>query len=115
MIAQTTNISTIIKMLSSSHQSIRHASLLYLLELSRSQSLCERIGSVTGAILMLIRIKYRRSIDAFASEKADEILRNLEHSPNNIKNMAENGLLEPLLKNLTEGNFHNSTVPAKHK
>ncbi|BBG94379.1 Armadillo/beta-catenin-like repeat family protein [Prunus dulcis] len=103
MIAQTTNISTIIKMLSSSHQSIRHASLLYLLDLSRSQSLCERIGSVTGAILMLIRIKYRRSIDAFASEKADEILRNLEHSPNNIKNMAENGLLEPLLKNLTEG------------
>ncbi|CAL8994772.1 unnamed protein product [Prunus brigantina] len=103
MIAQTTNISTIIKMLSSSHQSIRHESLLYLLELSRSQSLCERIGSVTGAILMLIRIKYRRSIDAFASEKADEILRNLEHSPNNIKNMAENGLLEPLLKNLTEG------------
>ncbi|KAB2624391.1 U-box domain-containing protein 42 [Pyrus ussuriensis x Pyrus communis] len=32
-------------MLSSSHQSVRHASLLFLLELSRSQSLCEKIGS----------------------------------------------------------------------
>ncbi|XP_050372143.1 putative U-box domain-containing protein 42 isoform X2 [Argentina anserina] len=103
MIAQTTNIPTIIEMLSSSHRSIRHASMLLLLELSRSQALCEKIGSVTGAILMLITMKYGRSYDAFASEKADEILRNLELSPNNIKRMAENGLMEPLLKNLVEG------------
>ncbi|KAK7836808.1 putative u-box domain-containing protein 42 [Quercus suber] len=103
MISKTMNISTIIDMLSSSHQPIRHASLQFLLELSKSLSLCEKIGSVPGGILMLINIKYKHSIDAFASEKADGTLRNLEKVPNNIKHMAECGHLEPLLDHLTEG------------
>lgn len=107
MITKTMNISTIIKMLSSNHQRIRHASLMFLLELSRSLSLCEKIGSVPGGILMLINIKYKHSIDAFASEKADETLRNLERVPNNIKHMAECGHLEPLLDHLAEGNAQN--------
>ncbi|KAA8529286.1 hypothetical protein F0562_033915 [Nyssa sinensis] len=102
IIATTIDLSMIIKMLSSNDQPIRHTSLLLLLELSRSQSLCEKIGSVTGGILMLITIKYKQSSDAFASEKADEILRNLERSPDNIKLMADNGLLEPLLNHLIE-------------
>lgn len=105
IIAKTIDISIIIKFLSSSQQPVRHASLLFLLELSRSQPLCEKIGSVTGGILMLITIKYNRSIDAFASEKADEILKNLERFPDNIKCMAENGLLEPLIYHLNEGKF----------
>ncbi|KAK9277502.1 hypothetical protein L1049_007046 [Liquidambar formosana] len=103
IIVKTMNLSTIIKMLSSNHQPLRHASLLFLLELSKSQSLCETIASVTGGILMLITVKYNQSFDAFTSEKADEILKNLERSPNNIKCMAENGLLEPLLNHLIEG------------
>ncbi|XP_021293218.1 putative U-box domain-containing protein 42 isoform X1 [Herrania umbratica] len=103
MIAKTMDISTIIELLSSSHQQIRHASLLFLLELSRSQALGEKIGSATGAILMLIRIKYNRNVDSFASERADEILKNLEGYPDNIKQMAEYGFLEPLLNHLTEG------------
>lgn len=85
-------------MLSGSHQSVRHASLLFLLEFSRSQSLCKKIGSVTGAILALITNKYGRHTDAFASGKADETLRNLEHLASNIERMAENGLVEPLPK-----------------
>lgn len=104
MIAETMDISILIRLLSSSHRPIRHKSLLFLLELSRSQSLCENIGSVTGGMLILITIKYNQSIDAFASEIADEILKNLEKSPDNIKCMAENGLLEPLLHHLNEGN-----------
>ena len=107
MVAKGMDISTIIKMLSSNDQPIRHASLLFLLELSRSQSLCEKIGSVTGGILMLVTIKYNWSSDVFALEKADEILKNLETSPNNIKRMAENGYLEPLLHHLIEGNSQN--------
>ncbi|XP_059655625.1 putative U-box domain-containing protein 42 [Cornus florida] len=103
MVAMAIDMSIIIKMLSSNDQTIRHTSLLLLLELSRSRSLCENIGSVTGGILMLITVKYKRSLDAFASEKADEILRNLERSPENIKCMAENGLLEPLLNHLIGG------------
>ncbi|KAG6712747.1 putative U-box domain-containing protein 42 isoform X2 [Carya illinoinensis] len=103
IISKKLHISTVIKMLSSSHQRVRHASLLFLLELSRSKFMCEKIGSVPGGILMLISLKYKPSIDVFASEKADETLRNLERSPNNIKRMAECGLLEPLLNQLIEG------------
>lgn len=103
MIEKTIEISAIIKMLSSNHQPIRHASLLLLLELSKSQFVCDKIGSVTGGILMLITTKYRRSIDAFASEKAGEILKNLEISSYNIKRMAENGHWEPLLDQLIQG------------
>lgn len=103
MVAMTVNMSIIVKMLSSNHQPVRHASLLLLLELSKSQSSCQEIGSVPGGILMLITIKYKRSSDTFASEKADKILRNLERSPDNIKQMAENGHLEPLLNQLIEG------------
>ena len=114
MISEMVDMSTVIKMVSSGHQPIRHAALLLLLELSRSEALQEKIGSVPGGILMLIRIKYNQPDDAFSSEKADEILKNLESSPENIKKMAENGLLEPLLKHLTEGNSRNLSHPTKN-
>lgn len=110
MIAEELDFSIIIKLLSCTHQALRHASLLLLLELSKSQYLCDKIGLVPGAILMLITIKYKTSIDAFASEKAGETLNNLERLPTNIKLMAENGLLEPLLYNLTEGTIQNFIV-----
>ncbi|XP_010551630.1 PREDICTED: putative U-box domain-containing protein 42 [Tarenaya hassleriana] len=103
MIARTINISCIIKLLPSSHQQLRHAALLVLLELSTSQHACERIGTATGGILMLITSKYNRDINAFASETAEQILKQLEKFPDNIKRMAENGLLEPLLNHLAEG------------
>ncbi|KAK4410404.1 putative U-box domain-containing protein 42 [Sesamum angolense] len=102
-IAKTVDISTMIKMLSSSHKPVRHASASLLLDLSRSQVFCHKIGTVAGGILMLITVKYRQSLDAFASEKADQILRNLERVANNIKLMAENGYWEPLLTHLVEG------------
>ncbi|KAF2321393.1 hypothetical protein GH714_040982 [Hevea brasiliensis] len=101
MIAKMVDISTVIKMLSSGHQPIRQAALLLLHELSRSESLCKKIGSVPGGILMLIRIKYN-PVDAFSAEKADETLRNPEKAQENIKHMAENGLLEPLLNHLVQ-------------
>lgn len=92
-------------MLSSNHTPIRHASVSLLFVLSRTQFLCDEIGAVAGGILMLITAKYRQSIDAFTSEKADEILKNLEKLPNNIKLMAENGYWDPLLTHLVEGNI----------
>ncbi|XP_042049261.1 putative U-box domain-containing protein 42 isoform X1 [Salvia splendens] len=102
-IVKTVDISTIIKMLSSNHTPVRHASASLLLELSKSQSSCYKIGTVAGGILMLITVKYRQSSDAFASETADQILKNLEILPGNIKIMAENGYWEPLLAHLFEG------------
>ncbi|KAL0430033.1 UNVERIFIED_CONTAM: putative U-box domain-containing protein 42 [Sesamum radiatum] len=103
IIAKTVDISTMIKMLSSGHKPVRHASALLLLDLSRSQIFCHKIGTVTGGILMLITVKYKHSLDAFTSEKADQILRNLERVADNIKLMAENGYWEPLLTHLVEG------------
>ncbi|XP_043702105.1 putative U-box domain-containing protein 42 [Telopea speciosissima] len=103
MIAKTDAISRTIKMLLSNHLPERHASLSLLIELSRSELSYEWIGSVTGCILMLIMMKCNHHCDAFAAKQADEILKNLENSPKNIKCMAENGLLEPLLKHLIEG------------
>ncbi|KAI3959770.1 hypothetical protein MKW92_053741 [Papaver armeniacum] len=103
MIAKKKTITIIITMLSSNHLPERHASLSLLLELSTSELLCEKIGSIAGAILMLITIKFNQSLDAFTAESANKILRNLEKSPKNIKCMAENGLLEPLLNHLIDG------------
>ncbi|KAL2546288.1 putative U-box domain-containing protein 42 [Forsythia ovata] len=103
IIAKTVDISRVIKMLSSNHGPIRHASVSLLFVLSRSQFFCDEIGAVAGGILMLITVKYRQSIDVFTSEKADQILKNLEKLPNNIKLMAENGYWEPLLTHLVEG------------
>ncbi|MBA0621079.1 hypothetical protein Godav_006730 [Gossypium davidsonii] len=98
MIANIMDISAMIELMSSSHQEIRHASLLFLVELSRSQALGEKIVH-----LMLIRVKFNHHVDSFAAEKADKILKNLERFPDNIKQMAENGFLDPLLNHLTEG------------
>lgn len=96
------DLSVLVRMLSSSHQPTRCAALLLLLELSKSQLLCEKIGSINGAILVLVTNKYNYT-DCFASEKAEKILRNLESHPINIKHMAENGHVEPLLNHLIEG------------
>lgn len=104
MIANILDINKLIKLLSSSHQATRHATLDFLLELSKVQSLCERIGSSTGAILLLVTNKYN-SNDALSVKKAKDILHNLESHPPNIKQMAENGDFEPLLIHLIEGDI----------
>ncbi|XP_010511920.1 PREDICTED: putative U-box domain-containing protein 42 isoform X3 [Camelina sativa] len=114
MIVKTITMSRIIKFLGSSHQPVRHVALALLLELSKSQHACEKIGSATGAILMLVTAKYNRELDAFASETSDQILRNLEKCPENIKQMAESGLLEPLLGHLAEGSEETQVAMAAY-
>ncbi|KAL4185643.1 hypothetical protein AMTRI_Chr10g6960 [Amborella trichopoda] len=103
IIAQTKAIPSTVKIMSSNFPQERHAALSFLLELSKSESLCEKIGSVTGGILLLITLKYNQSTDAIAAEKADTTLRNLEKCSTNIRLMTENGLPEPLLNHLVEG------------
>ncbi|XP_074274773.1 putative U-box domain-containing protein 42 [Silene latifolia] len=105
LIGRTPAIASVVRQLSSGYKPIRHAALLLLIELSKSRSLTEKIGSVRGGILILVQTKYNRSLDTFASEAADQVLKNLEQCPNNVKLMAENGFLEPLLNNLIEGNL----------
>ncbi|RID55588.1 hypothetical protein BRARA_G02840 [Brassica rapa] len=114
MIVNTLAMSCVIKFLGSSHQTVRHAALALLLELSKSQHACKKIGNATGAILMLVTSKYNEESDAFASETADQILKNLEKFPHNIKQMAESGLLEPLLTHLAEGSEETQVMMAAY-
>ncbi|KAL5987489.1 hypothetical protein ACLOJK_035237 [Asimina triloba] len=103
MMGKTKTIKTMTKMLSSDDPLERHPALLLLMELSKSESVCQKIGTIPGAILILITMKYNKSVDAFAAEKAEEMLKNLEKCHKNIKQMAENGFLEPLVSHLIEG------------
>ncbi|CAA7053591.1 unnamed protein product [Microthlaspi erraticum] len=114
MIVKTITMSSLVKFLGSSHKPVRHAALVLLLELSKSQHACEKIGNATGAILMLVTSKYNKESDAFASETADQILKNLEKFPNNMKQMAESGLLDPLLNHLAEGSEETQVVMAAY-
>ncbi|XP_074306591.1 putative U-box domain-containing protein 42 [Silene latifolia] len=103
LIGKTSAIPLTVRLLSSSYQPIKHGVLLLLIELSKSKSLSEKIGCITGGILILIRTTYNRSSDTFASEAANQVLKNMEQFSDNIKIMADNGYLEPLLNNLIEG------------
>lgn len=103
MIARTVDLQKIIQSLSSKVECVRHSALLLLVELSKSHYFCDQIGLVSGGVLKLITLKYRQPVDAFAENKVDEILKNLEISPGNIKIMAENGHWQPLLHHFLEG------------
>lgn len=74
-----------------------------LYELSTSETLCEKIGSVNGSILILVGMTSSKSEDVSTVEKADKTLENLEKYENNVRQMAENGRLQPLLTHLLEG------------
>ncbi|XP_071689742.1 putative U-box domain-containing protein 42 [Rutidosis leptorrhynchoides] len=104
MIARTLDLSKLIQNLSSKDERIRQATLMLLVELSKDRFFCDQISSVSGGMLMLISVKYRQHVDAFFAKKIDEILKNLEISPGNIKIMAENGHWQPLLHQFIKGN-----------
>lgn len=93
-------------MLSSDHLQEKHASLSLLLQLSKGEIICRNIGATPGAILMLITMKYNERTDFVSAERAGETLKNMEKCPDNIKCMAENGLLEPLLNHIVDGKPH---------
>jgi hypothetical protein len=77
------------------------AALLY--ELSKFQPLCQKIGSVSGAILVLVGVTSSDTNNAITIEKAEKTLQNLESYDENVREMAVNGRLQPLLKRLVEG------------
>ncbi|XP_044951719.1 putative U-box domain-containing protein 42 isoform X1 [Hordeum vulgare subsp. vulgare] len=103
IIGKTKAIARTVKLLSSSTVDERHAAISFLLELSESQLLLEKIGSTAGSILILTTMKINDSDDPIAAEKSGAVLKNLEKCPKNIKYMAESGYLEPLWSHLVEG------------
>ena len=98
-----TNLSRVVKCLSRELTREREGAVYLLYELSKSYSLCNKIGATNGAILILVGMLSSNSEDVAAVEHAELALANLERCDNNIKQMAENGRLQPLLKRLVEG------------
>lgn len=103
IMAQGDNVRTIVKFLSHEQSKEREEAVSLLFELSKLESLCEKIGSVNGAILILVGMMSSKSENVLTVEKADKTLENLEKNENNVRQMAENGRLQPLLTLLLEG------------
>ncbi|KAG0473135.1 hypothetical protein HPP92_014992 [Vanilla planifolia] len=103
IIAAGGTVRTIVKFLSHDHSEEREEAVSLLYELSKSESLCEKIGGVSGAILILVGLASSKSQNVLTVEKAERTLENLEKYEKNVRQMAENGRLKPLLKLLLEG------------
>jgi hypothetical protein len=102
-IAAGDNIRTIVKFLSHGHvqEKEQAASLLY--ELSEYKPLSEKIGSVPGAILILVGLSSSKVENTLTIDWAEKTLVNLESCEKNVRQMAENGRLQPLLRLLLQG------------
>ena len=96
-------IRTIVKFLSHELSKEREEAVSLLYELSKSEALCEKIGALNGAILILVGMTSSKSENLLTVEKADKTLENLEKCENNIRQMAESGRLHPLLTQILEG------------
>ncbi|XP_077220749.1 U-box domain-containing protein 44-like [Tasmannia lanceolata] len=101
--AEGDTIRTIVKFLSHEHSQEREEAVYLLYELSKCESLCEKIGEVNGAILILVGMTSSKSENISTVEKADKTLENMEKCEKNVRQMAENGRLQPLLALLLEG------------
>ncbi|XP_072956502.1 U-box domain-containing protein 44-like [Typha angustifolia] len=98
-------IRTTVKFLSHGHSQEREEAVSLLYELSKSEALCEKIGAVNGAILILVGMASSKSENILAIEKAERTLKNLEKCESNVRQMAENGRLQPLLTLLLEASL----------
>lgn len=103
IMAEGDTVRTIVKFLSHEQSKEREEAVALLFELSKSETLCEKIGSVNGAILILVGMTSSKSENLLTVEYADKALENLAVCESNVRQMAENGRLQPLLTLLLEG------------
>lgn len=96
-------IRTIVKFLSNDLSQEREQAVSLLYELSKSESLCEKIGGINGAILILVGMTSSKSENILTVEMAEKTLENLEKCEKYVRQMADNGRLQPLLALLLEG------------
>jgi hypothetical protein len=104
IVGETDLIRLAVKCLSRDLSQEREAAVALLFELSKSYSLCEKIGATNGAILLLVGMLSSRSENLEAIYNAEQTLTNLEGCDKNVRQMAENGRIQPLLTHLVEGN-----------
>lgn len=103
--AEGDTVRSIVKLLSHEQSKERDEAVSLLYELSKTEALCEKIGAINGAILMLVGMTSSNSENILTVEKADKTLENLGKCENNVRQMAENGRLQPLLTQILEGTF----------
>lgn len=111
-------VRTIVKFLSHEKSKERDEAISLLCELSKSETLCEKIGSINGAILILVGMTSSTSENLLTIEKAEKTLENLGRCESNVKQMADYGKLQPLLTLLLGGTFaalYNSTLISNSK
>ncbi|KAG2620355.1 U-box domain-containing protein 44-like [Panicum virgatum] len=102
-IAAGDNIRTIVKFLNHGQTQEKEKAVSLLYELSENKALSERIGSVPGAILILVGLSSSKVENLLIIDRAEKTLENLESCEKNVRQMAENGRLQPLLRLLLEG------------
>ncbi|MCO5556462.1 hypothetical protein L7F22_010011 [Adiantum nelumboides] len=102
-IGETDAIRTCFKCLSKKQVKEKEEAILLLAELAKHPPLCDKIGAVNGSILILVGLTSNASENVLVVEKAEETLDYLEASDHNMKQMAENGRLQPLLRQLVRG------------
>ncbi|XP_047316761.1 U-box domain-containing protein 43-like [Impatiens glandulifera] len=103
IIAEGDTIRTIVKFLPHERSKEREEAVSLLYELSNTETLCEKIGAVQGAILILVGMSSSNSENLLTVEKAEKTMVNLAKCESNVRQMAENGRLQPLLTLLLEG------------
>ncbi|KAL8514360.1 hypothetical protein ACS0TY_013465 [Phlomoides rotata] len=101
--AEGDTVRTVVKFLSHEQSREREEAVSLLYELSKSERLCDKIGSVNGAILIFVGMASSNSENVLTVEKAEHTLENLAQCENNVRQMAECGRLHPLLNLLLEG------------
>ncbi|GFP82736.1 U-box domain-containing protein 44 [Phtheirospermum japonicum] len=103
IMAEGDTVRTVVKFLSHEQSEEREEAVSLLYELSKSDRLCEKIGSVNGAVLILVGMASSNSENVLTVEKAYQTLENLAQCENNVRQMAECGRLQPLLSLLLKG------------
>nr|AAL24123.1 unknown protein [Arabidopsis thaliana]AAM20387.1 unknown protein [Arabidopsis thaliana] len=103
IVAEGDTVRTLVKFLSHEPSKGREAAVSLLFELSKSEALCEKIGSIHGALILLVGLTSSNSENVSIVEKADRTLENMERSEEIVRQMASYGRLQPLLGKLLEG------------
>ncbi|KAM7257018.1 hypothetical protein ACFE04_012759 [Oxalis oulophora] len=114
ILAEGDTVRTIVKFLSNELSKEREEAVALLYELSKSEALCEKIGSVNGAILILVGMTSSVSENLLTVEMAHKTLENLEMCENNVRQMAGNGRLEPLLNQILQGTLETKLSMASY-
>ncbi|KAJ0247724.1 U-box domain-containing protein 44 [Hirschfeldia incana] len=103
ILAEGDTVRTLVKFLSHDPSKGKEAAVSLLFELSKSEALCEKIGSVNGALILLVGLTSSNSVNVSIVEKADRTLENMERSEEVVRQMASYGRLQPLLGKILEG------------